>query len=150
LGDSGSMFLGFTLAVLSVKSNQKGPTAVATLAPLLVIGLPILDTGLALVRRTWRIGSDGVRSGSLRYVVSNVNRLFLPDRGHIHHRLLDIGMSHRRAVLTLYGLTGLFAGAALLDVVSNSRFVALLLVGVLAATVAALAVMYHFALRQRE
>jgi len=149
LGDSGSMFLGFVLAVISIKSNQKGSTAVATLAPLLVIGLPILDTGLALVRRSWSIGYGGVRSGSMRYVAMNMNRLFLPDRGHIHHRLLDIGLSHKRAVLTLYGLAGILAGAALLDVLSNSRFVAMLLIGVLAATIAALAVMYHLARRQR-
>jgi UDP-GlcNAc:undecaprenyl-phosphate GlcNAc-1-phosphate transferase len=149
LGDSGSMFLGFVLAVISIKSNQKGSTAVATLAPLLVIGFPILDTGLALIRRSWTIGHDGIRLGSVRYVAANLNRLFLPDRGHIHHRLLDIGLSQRKAVLTLYGLAALLAGVAFVDVISNSRFVGLLLAGVIAATVGSLAVMYHLARRQR-
>jgi UDP-GlcNAc:undecaprenyl-phosphate/decaprenyl-phosphate GlcNAc-1-phosphate transferase len=150
LGDSGSMFLGFVIAVISIRGNQKGPTAVAALAPLLVVGLPILDTALALARRSWRIGRDGWRTGAaLRYMWRNGHRLFLPDREHLHHRLLDLGLSQRRAVLTLYVMAIGLAAAALVDVVSNSRLVAMLLVGVLAATVSGLAVMHHLGRRHR-
>src|SRR5439155_15369778 len=55
LGDSGSQFLGFTLGVISIRGLQKSATAVAILAPILVLGLPILDTFLVVLRRTWRI-----------------------------------------------------------------------------------------------
>jgi UDP-GlcNAc:undecaprenyl-phosphate GlcNAc-1-phosphate transferase len=150
LGDSGSMFLGFVIAVISIRGNQKGPTAVAALAPLLVVGLPVLDTAITILRRSWRIGRDGWRTGAaVRYVSRNAYRLFLPDREHLHHRLLDLGLSHRRAVLTLYVMAVGLAGVALIDVVSNSRLVAMLLVGVLAATVAGLATMYHLGRRHR-
>jgi UDP-GlcNAc:undecaprenyl-phosphate GlcNAc-1-phosphate transferase len=110
LGDSGSMFLGFVLAVTAVRGSQKGPTAVAILVPLLVLGLPLLDTGAAVIRRLYRLGHRGARTnGALRHVLSNFREVFMPDRGHIHHRLLEMGLSHRRAVVVLYGVGGLFA-----------------------------------------
>ena len=62
LGDSGSMFLGFVLAVASARGSQKLPTIVVVLVPLLVLALPLIDTGLAVVRRLYRrtpVGSDG-------------------------------------------------------------------------------------------
>jgi UDP-GlcNAc:undecaprenyl-phosphate GlcNAc-1-phosphate transferase len=136
LGDSGSMFLGFVLAVTAVRGSQKGPTAVAILVPLLVLGLPLLDTGVAVLRRVYWLGLRGARSDdSLRYVLANFRQVFLPDRKHVHHRLLDIGMSHRRAVIVLYGVGGLFALGALGLVFLNSVLVAGLLVAVLIAFV---------------
>jgi UDP-GlcNAc:undecaprenyl-phosphate GlcNAc-1-phosphate transferase len=132
LGDSGSMFLGFVLAVTSVRGSQKGPTAVAILVPLLVLGLPLLDTGLAVVRRLYRLGHRGAQTnGTLRYVLANFREVFLPDREHIHHRLLEAGLSQRRAVVVLYGVGSLFAFSAFLLVLLNSVWIALLLVGVL-------------------
>jgi UDP-GlcNAc:undecaprenyl-phosphate GlcNAc-1-phosphate transferase len=137
LGDSGSLFLGFVLAVTSVRGSQKGPTAVAILAPLLVLGLPLIDTGLAVVRRVYRLQNRGRgRPGALGYVMRNCSEIFLPDRGHIHHRLLDLGMSHRGAVLALYGIATLFALAAFALVMFKSPLVAALLVAVLALTMA--------------
>lgn len=137
LGDSGSMFLGFVLAVTSVRGAQKGTTAVAVLFPLLVLGLPLLDTGLAVVRRFSSLSSRGLRStNALRYVVTNYDHLFLPDRGHIHHRLLALGLSHRGAVVLLYGVGGLFALSALVLVMVNNVYLALLLVAGLALTMA--------------
>jgi UDP-GlcNAc:undecaprenyl-phosphate/decaprenyl-phosphate GlcNAc-1-phosphate transferase len=151
LGDSGSMLLGFVLAVISIRSNQKGPTAVAALATVLVLGLPILDTSLAIVRRTWKIGREGWKSGEgTRYVLRNSHRVFRPDRGHLHHRLLDLGLSHSRAVLALYALATTLAGLALLDVMFNSRLVAFLLLAVLAASVAGLSVTTHLARVQQR
>lgn len=129
LGDSGSMFLGFAIAVISIHGSQKNVTAVAVLAPLLIMGYPILDTGIAIARRLNSIRVDAAGRGGLRYMVRNVHRVFLPDRGHLHHRLLEAGMSHRGAVLSLYGSAIALAAAALVLVVTNSLSVAILLAG---------------------
>lgn len=145
LGDSGSLFLGFVLAVTSVRGSQKGPTAVAILAPLLILGLPLFDTGLAVLRRLYWIGSDETRKGGrVAHVVSNLNRVFLPDRGHIHHRLIDSGLSHRGAVLILYGVTALLALGALALVLIKSVLVGLLLVAILAALMAGFGLLLYF------
>jgi UDP-GlcNAc:undecaprenyl-phosphate GlcNAc-1-phosphate transferase len=130
LGDCGSMFLGLVLAVASIHGSQKGPTAVAVLAPLLVLGFPILDTGLAIFRRVYRLGQS-----SLSYMVRNAHRVFLPDRRHLHHRLLDLGMSHRGAVLVLYGAVASFALAAMSIVLLRSLWLAVLLLAALAVSV---------------
>jgi UDP-GlcNAc:undecaprenyl-phosphate GlcNAc-1-phosphate transferase len=150
LGDSGSMFLGFVLAVTSVRGSQKGPTVVAILVPLLVLGLPLLDTGLAVVRRLYRLRSRGLRSeNALRYVLSNLDQVFLPDRGHIHHRLIDLGLSHRGAVLTLYGVGGLFACAAFALVLFNSVWIASLLLGVLTLLMASFFLLLYLRIRRQ-
>lgn len=85
LGDSGSLFVGFMLAVLSVYGSLKSATAVMAVIPLSVLALPLLDTGLAIARR-WLRGVP--LSGA--------------DARHVHHRLLALGLTHRRAVLVLY------------------------------------------------
>jgi UDP-GlcNAc:undecaprenyl-phosphate/decaprenyl-phosphate GlcNAc-1-phosphate transferase len=137
LGDSGSLFLGFVLAVTSVRGSQKGATAVAILAPLLVLGLPLLDTGLAIVRRMYRLTLRGRATGhALRYVVRNLDHVFQPDREHIHHRLLDLGFTHRNAVLLLYGIGVLFAAVAYGSVLSQSMLVGLVLVSALVGAMA--------------
>ncbi len=89
-GTSGIMFVGYTLAVLSILGAAK--VAVAAL----VLGVPIMDTFWIIVRR---VGSG--RSP------------FAPDRGHIHHRLLDLGLSHRNTVLVIYSACILLAGLSL-------------------------------------
>jgi UDP-GlcNAc:undecaprenyl-phosphate GlcNAc-1-phosphate transferase len=86
MGDTGSMFLGFVLATSAIESHHKSETTVAIIVPVVALGLPITDTLLAMARRALR-GTP----------------LFLADREHIHHRLLALGLSHRRAVLVLYG-----------------------------------------------
>jgi UDP-GlcNAc:undecaprenyl-phosphate GlcNAc-1-phosphate transferase len=95
MGDSGSYFLGFLLATSSI-SGQKASTAVALLVPVVALGVPIFDTVFTIVRR-----------------FLERRPMFSPDRGHIHHRLLDMGLTHRRAVLTLYGVTVVFTVAAI-------------------------------------
>jgi UDP-N-acetylmuramyl pentapeptide phosphotransferase/UDP-N-acetylglucosamine-1-phosphate transferase/glycosyltransferase involved in cell wall biosynthesis len=95
LGDSGSYFLGYNLAALSVLGSLKSEAAVAILIPIIALGVPVIDALWAPVRR-FMLGQ----------------RIFTPDRDHIHHRLLKLGYTHRRAVLLLYGITlvmGLFA-----------------------------------------
>ena len=90
-GTSGVQFIGFTLAVLSIMGEAK--VAVA----LLVLGVPIIDTFFIIVRRIWERRSP-----------------FTPDRSHIHHRMLDLGLSHRRTVILIYGICVLLAVLALL------------------------------------
>ncbi len=88
MGDTGSMFLGFVLATTAIQTNQKSSTAVAIVVPIIALGVPIADTLLAMARRAAR-GAP----------------LFSADRGHIHHRLLDLGLSHRATVLVLYAVS---------------------------------------------
>jgi UDP-GlcNAc:undecaprenyl-phosphate GlcNAc-1-phosphate transferase len=114
MGDTGSMFLGFVLATISIKTSAKSGTAVAMLVPILALGLPIMDTLLAVVRRTL-LG----------------RRIFSSDKEHIHHRLMSrLSLTHRDAVLLLYGLNCLFAMTALAMAYANSAQGAMLLVGV--------------------
>ncbi len=137
LGDSGSMFLGFVLAVISVRGSQKTPTAVAILVPLLVLGVPLLDTGFAVVRRAYRLAHQGLRSDSFpRHLRYNYRQIFLPDRDHIHHRLLDLGLSPRRAVSVLYGLGLIFAASAFAMYFSRTPLAGLILVLVLSSMMA--------------
>lgn len=97
MGDSGSMLLGYVLATTSIMgSSVKSSTTVAILVPLIALGLPIIDTLFAVVRR-----------------FLERRPVFSPDRGHIHHRLLAMGINHRRAVLILYGLSILFTTSAI-------------------------------------
>ena len=120
MGDSGSMFLGFILAVTSLQTSQKSGTAVAILIPVVSLGLPIMDTLLAMVRR---------------FVAGR--SMFRADREHIHHRLLSLGFTQRRAVILLYGLCVFLGAVALAMTFANSAQVAALLV-VVAAVVAVL------------
>lgn len=88
LGDSGSYFLGYNLAALSVLGSLKSETAVAILIPIIALGVPVIDALWSPVRR---------------FILGQ--RIFMPDRDHIHHRLLKLGYTHRRAVLMLYAIT---------------------------------------------
>jgi UDP-GlcNAc:undecaprenyl-phosphate GlcNAc-1-phosphate transferase len=96
MGDTGAMFLGYILACISVLGPFKSTTAIALFVPLLVLGVPIFDTVTGIIRRL-AAGKSPLAA----------------DRGHIHHRLLDRGLSTRQAVLFIYALTGLLCGLAL-------------------------------------
>ena len=114
MGDAGSMFLGFVLATVSIKTSAKSGTVVAMLVPILALGLPIMDTLLAVIRRSL-LG----------------RAIFSSDREHIHHRLMSrLVMSHRQAVLVLYGICCLFALTALGIAHANSSQGTMLLVGI--------------------
>jgi UDP-GlcNAc:undecaprenyl-phosphate GlcNAc-1-phosphate transferase len=91
MGDGGAYFLGFLVGCLTISSSQKGTILAALTAPLFVLALPILDTALAILRR----GARGLP-------------LFRADRNHIHHHLLDSGLSRRRVVLVTYAFTAIF------------------------------------------
>jgi UDP-GlcNAc:undecaprenyl-phosphate/decaprenyl-phosphate GlcNAc-1-phosphate transferase len=118
LGDSGSLFLGFMLAVLSVKSSTKITTGFALLLPILALGLPIMDTLLSMIRRVLRPASPSPTNGKNR--TSKFGLMFQPDKSHIHHKLLSNGLSHRKAVLVLYLVScGLGLSAFAITVVNN-------------------------------
>jgi UDP-GlcNAc:undecaprenyl-phosphate GlcNAc-1-phosphate transferase len=93
------------------------------------MGYPILDTSMAIARRLNSVRTDAAGRGGFRYILRNAYRVFLPDRGHFHHRLLEAGMSHRGAVLSAYGCALALAAAALVLVVTNSLVAAILLAG---------------------
>jgi UDP-GlcNAc:undecaprenyl-phosphate GlcNAc-1-phosphate transferase len=104
LGDSGSYFLGFLLATLSIEGATKGPAVVAIAIPIVAFGLPLMDTVFAVIRR-------GARGAPL----------FRGDREHLHHRLIDIGLSTRQAVVVLYAVSAAFALASMLFLNPNVR-----------------------------
>ncbi|MCQ2551565.1 MAG: undecaprenyl/decaprenyl-phosphate alpha-N-acetylglucosaminyl 1-phosphate transferase [Clostridia bacterium] len=97
MGDGGSLFLGFTIAGLSILGPVKGATIIAVIVPLLVMGLPIFDTAFAIFRR-----------------IVNRRPIMEADKGHLHHRLMDIGLGQRRTVLMLYGISGIMGVGAVL------------------------------------
>ena len=97
LGDSGSYLLGFLLACIGLRGSTKSNMVVALAIPVIALGLPAIDTALAILRR-W----------------ANALPLGASDRQHIHHRLLDLGLSNRKAVLVLYMGCLVLAGFALL------------------------------------
>jgi len=92
LGDSGSLFIGFLLSALALAGAQKAPTFVAVAIPVVSFGLPILETGLSILRR----------------LISG-RPIFTADREHIHHKLLKMGFSHRQVVIVLYAVSAIFA-----------------------------------------
>ena len=101
LGDSGSLLIGFLLGTYGILWSQKSATILGMTAPLMALAIPLLDTALTIIRRF--LGHKPI---------------FGADRGHIHHRLLDRGMTPRKAALMLYGFCGIGAVCSLL--VSNS------------------------------
>ena len=129
LGDSGSQFLGLTLAVVSIRGLQKSATAVAILAPILVLGLPILDTILVVLRRTWRIHGEPSAAAGFSDRLRRSRAVFEADREHIHHNLLDLGLSHRKAVLVLYCAAAVFCTGAFALVAVRNPSLAIILCG---------------------
>lgn len=85
MGDTGSLFLGFVIAGVAVMGTLKDTTTIALVVPTLALGLPIFDTAFAILRR-----------------VVNRRPIGEPDRGHLHHRLLDLGLTQKQTVLLLY------------------------------------------------
>lgn len=107
LGDSGSLFLGFTLSVIAIAGGQKGSATVALMVPFLALGLPLMDTILAIVRRALRnlhVTRRSAEEAGYEFFWTGRATLFTADREHIHHKMLDYGLSHRSAVLILYSI----------------------------------------------
>jgi UDP-GlcNAc:undecaprenyl-phosphate GlcNAc-1-phosphate transferase len=110
LGDCGSLVIGFVLSAVSLASSEKASTAVAVAIPVVSFGLPILDTFMAVLRR-----------------FLNGKPLFGADDEHIHHKLLQRGLSHRQAVVVLYAVSACFALISLPLLSPRSGTIALVL-----------------------
>lgn len=111
MGDTGSNFLGFALAVISIQGLLKSYTAITVIISVIVLGLPIFDTFFAIIRR-----------------LLNGQPVMQADRGHLHHRLVDRGYSQKRAVLTLYGVSGGFGIAGILFAINDVLLAVFILV----------------------
>lgn len=111
LGDSGSLLIGFLLGCYGVIWSQKSATMLGMTAPLMALAIPLLDASLSIVRR-WLRGQP----------------IFAGDRNHIHHRLLEKGFTHRRVVMLLYAVCGVYAILSLLQSLNENRLGGLILV----------------------
>jgi len=130
LGDSGAYFLGFILSVLSLQGGLKGTTTIAILIPIIALGLPIIDTLLAMFRRLLKslhIMEVDQEKNVVKFFYLEGWSMFKADREHIHHRLLQIGFTHKKAVMILYGVSLILGGLALLSVYFKNVNYALLL-----------------------
>ena len=118
MGDTGALFLGFTLAVMSVQGVFKLHTVISFLVPLSIFALPLLDTTVAIIRR-----------------VAHGKSPFSPDRGHLHHKLVDMGFTQKNAVRILYAICALLGLVAVVftdTIFDSSRLVKAVLVLILA------------------
>lgn len=111
LGDCGSLTIGFLLGCYGLFWNDKSATLLGMTAPLMALSIPLLDTAIAIARRFLRR-----------------QPIFRGDRGHIHHRLLDRGLTPRRVVLVLYGVCTMAAVLSILQNVFNEKMGGLVLI----------------------
>ncbi|NMC26654.1 MAG: undecaprenyl/decaprenyl-phosphate alpha-N-acetylglucosaminyl 1-phosphate transferase [Syntrophomonadaceae bacterium] len=118
MGDGGSNFLGYILACLAVMGLTKTTAVISLFLPIVILGIPIFDTFFAIIRR-----------------INNRAPIFKPDKAHLHHRLMAIGMSHRRSVLIIYAISTFFGGVALVLNYLNRPKAALVLAVLLMAIV---------------
>jgi UDP-GlcNAc:undecaprenyl-phosphate GlcNAc-1-phosphate transferase len=109
LGDSGSLFIGFSLGVLSSYARAKGTTGAITLATLLIVALPLGDTVTAVTRRYF----SGLTPHSPRSHLAGLMRIFQPDSNHLHHRLLRAGLGQRSATTFLIVIQAIACAYAL-------------------------------------
>ncbi len=121
IGDTGSNFMGFALAIISILGVAKTYTALVLIAPIIILGMPIFDTIFAIFRRI-------IKGKSLKAV-------FQPDKGHLHHKLMAKGYTQKQAVLIMYGITatlGMFAVILLESGIWKAISFALLIVAIVA------------------
>lgn len=115
MGDTGALYLGFMLSAIAIEGAVKGAAAVAMVIPILTLGLPVFDTTFAILRR-----------------YKNKRPIMEADRGHLHHRLLDLGLGQRRTVLILYAVSTVFGISAIfmskLDFLEGVVFLSVIMV----------------------
>ena len=114
LGDAGSLFLGFCIAAISIAGNAqyKGATALTMLVPIIVLSVPLLDTLFTIFRR-----------------IKSTKHIFQADKNHLHHKLLDIGLSYKTVVLIGYFITLLFGLISLGFLLVDRKILLSLLLG---------------------
>ena len=100
-GDSGSMLQGFMIATISLM-GLKTASMITFFVPILILGIPILDTLFAIIRR-----------------IIKKQPVYLPDKSHLHHQLLNLGLSHRNTVLAIYGMNILFSISSIIYLLNN-------------------------------
>ena len=121
IGDTGSNFMGFSLAIISILGVAKTYTALVLIAPIIILAMPIFDTVFAIFRRL-------IKGKSLKAV-------FQPDKGHLHHKLMAKGYTQKQAVLIMYGITailGMFAVILLESGIWKALSFALLIIAIVA------------------
>jgi UDP-GlcNAc:undecaprenyl-phosphate GlcNAc-1-phosphate transferase len=111
MGEAGSAFLGFTLGTISIMGMIKSYATLAIIIPLVVLGLPIFDTAFAIIRRVLK-GQSPMQA----------------DRGHLHHRLVDAGLTQKQAVLILYAISAVLGLAGLLIVQGMWKIIILFII----------------------
>lgn len=114
MGDTGSTFLGFILATLSIQGVFKSYAVISFAVPLLILGLPLFDAIFAMIRRIMK-GQSPMHA----------------DRGHLHHRLIDMGFSQKQTVFILYAISGVLGITAVILAESGALRAVLLLICVL-------------------
>ncbi len=97
MGDTGALFLGYSISVLSLLGLYKSVTLFSFIVPIIILGVPVFDTTYAIIRR-----------------IVNKKPISAPDKSHLHHRLLALGLSHRKTVLCIYGFGIVFSVSAIL------------------------------------
>ncbi|WP_350303096.1 MraY family glycosyltransferase [Pediococcus acidilactici] len=113
LGDTGALFIGFMIAVFSL-SGLKNATFISVLIPVMILGVPLTDTIYAILRR-----------------LLNKQSIAHADKRHLHHRLMQMGLTHRQTVLVIYGISMIFSFIALLYPLSTLWGSVLLTIGIL-------------------
>jgi len=103
MGDTGSLFLGYNLSAIAILGLTKSATVISVFLPVIILGIPIIDTMLAIFRR-----------------YNNGKPIFSPDKEHLHHRLLALGLTHRKTVLTIYGVSIVLGISAVLMSVATT------------------------------
>jgi UDP-GlcNAc:undecaprenyl-phosphate GlcNAc-1-phosphate transferase len=113
MGDTGALFLGFMLAVISIEGVMKSVATISFVVPIIVLGLPIFDTTFAILRR-----------------FLNGQSIMEADKKHLHHRLLERGYSHKKTVLILYLISAIFSFFAIFVSRINSKVALFVAAGV--------------------
>lgn len=116
MGDTGAMFLGFILSAVSIEGAVKSAAAIAIAVPILALGVPVFDTTFAIIRR-----------------IANKKPIMEADKGHLHHRLLALGLTQKQAVFVMYGVS-LFLGlsAILISFTNGAKGYIILIIAILA------------------
>ena len=125
MGDTGATFLGFILATMSIQGLFKFYAVISFAVPFLILGLPIFDTAFAMIRRMAH-GQSPMQA----------------DRGHIHHRLIDMGLNQKQAVATLYVISGILGLSAVVLTTGGEAKAMLLLVALCIVAVVAARVVF--------
>ena len=123
LGDGGSLFIGFILAAVSLEANVNKSTFVSILLPLMIMGIPIFDVLLAVLRRVGR------RLLNKQLGENKKNNVFGPDLDHLHHRLLQTGFSQKKVAIILYGTAIIASTSVLGSIFLDNYSLAFLLIG---------------------